>query len=1187
MYFDFLKEEEKILKFWEDHQVFKKSLDKNKKRRVFVFYEGPPTANGRPGIHHILVRSFKDAICRFKTMEGFYVERKAGWDTHGLPVEIEVEKEIGVRSKKDIEKYGIDRFNQKCKRSVWKYKEEWENLTRRIGFWLDIKNPYITYTPEYIETLFLIIKKFYQKGLLYEDKKIVPWCPRCQTSLSSHEVAQGYKRIKEPAIYVKFEILDLKKFKIQNSNSKIYFLVWTTTPWTLPANIALAINPEIAYVLVELKSPKLPQKNERYILARARLKQVFPEGGYEILKEFKGRELKGLKYKPLYSLDPKRYQTDAFYRVLPGDFVSVDEGTGIVHIAPAFGEDDFNLIKKEKIISTNEIPVTVEKEGTMEKGIIGEGKFVKEADPLIIEDLRKRTLLFKEELYEHDYPFCWRCKTPLLYYLYPCWFVRVSRVRKKLIENNEKINWIPSYLKHGRFGNFLKQVQDWNFSRERYWGTPLPVWRCEKCGKIEVIGSRRDLRKQKFSNNRYFLLRHGLAENNVKGIVSDEPDKYPLTALGKIQAKRAAKKLKKEGIDIILSSDISRCKETAKIIGKELNIKPQFFKELREIKLGVFNGHSVFEYRRFFYEKGERFYNFYKRGIRERKFYKKPEGGETWQELKMRMYNFLKKIDKKYQNKKILIISHEDPLVCLQIANEGILNQEYEKTRLIKKNISQGEYLEMKLNVFPYNDSGELDFHRPYIDEVEFFCPKCQGKMKRVNQVVDCWFDSGAMPIAQNPKDWILENDKLQIPKSKFPADFICEAVDQTRGWFYTLLAVSTLLGFGPPYKNVISLGLVLDEKGEKMSKSRGNVVNPWEMINRYGADALRWYFYTINQPGEPKLFKEKDIKRGFNKFILTFYNSFLFYKTYAYKAKPKDYKPKVTSVLDKWILSRLEGLILEVKDCLDRFDIVSSTRAIERFTLEDLSNWYIRRSRSRFQMKSKQRIKEKLKDLKRASETLGFILLELSKLCASFIPFLSETIYQGLIREKGRSVHLEDFPKIRKKLIDRDLEEKMTRIREIVRMGLLERKKAGIKVRQPLSAFKVRNSDIEIQNELLNLIKEELNVKKVILEKGKGELKVELDTKITPELKKEGILREVIRTIQEMRKDGKLTKEDEIKIFFDFPKDLAEIVRENEKFIREETFAIEISERKETLYLVEREFKLDNQKCFLAIKKI
>jgi len=1186
MYFNFSKKEEKILKFWEDHQIFKKSLEKNKKRQAFVFYEGPPTANGRPGIHHILVRSFKDAICRLKTMEGFYVQRRAGWDTHGLPVEIEVEKEIGIKSKKDIEKYGIDRFNQKCKRSVWKYKEEWESLTRRIGFWLDMKNPYITYAPEYIETLFLIIKKFYEKGLLYEDKKIVPWCPRCQTSLSSHEVAQGYKKIKEPAIYVKFELLDSKKFKIQDLKTKIYLLIWTTTPWTLPSNIALAVNPESDYVLVESRPSEIEEEKERYILAQARLNQVFSGRKYKILKEFKGKELEELHYRPLYPLDPYSYQlNNRCYKVLSGDFVSLEEGTGIVHIAPAFGEDDFNLIKKKKIISTEKIPVTVNKDGTIKKGIIGEGKFVKEADPVIIEDLRRRNFLFKEELYEHEYPFCWRCKTPLLYYLYPCWFVKVSKVKKDLIENNEKINWIPSYLKHGRFGNFLNQVKDWNFSRERYWGTPLPVWRCEKCGKIKVIGSREDLRKQKFSNNRYFLLRHGLAENNVKGIVSDDPDKYPLTALGRLQAKRVAKKLKKEGIDVILSSDISRCKQTAEIIGKELNIKPQFFNQLREIKLGVFNGHSIFEYRKFFHEKGERFYGFYRKGVRQRKFYKKPEGGETWQELKMRMYNFLKEIDKKYQNKKILIISHEDPLVCLQIANQGILNQEYENTKLIRKKISPGKYFEIKLNIFPYDNSGQLDFHRPYIDEIEFFCPKCQGKMRRVKQVVDCWFDSGAMPIAQNPKDWILKNDKLQIPKSGFPADFICEAVDQTRGWFYTLLAVSTLLGFGPPYKNVISLGLVLDEKGEKMSKSRGNVVDPWKIIEKYGSDALRWYFYTINQPGEPKLFNERDIKRSFNVFILTLYNCFVFYQTYAFNQKSITSKPKAVHLLDRWILSRLESLILQVRTSLKDFDIVSSARAIEKFTLNELSNWYIRRSRSRFQMKSKQKTRKKVKDLKEASQTLGFVLMELSKLCAPFVPFLSETIYQGLTREKGKSVHLESFPKPKEDLIDKELEEKMGKVREIVKMGLSERKKAGIKVRQPLREAEL-TTYIPLEEQLINLIKEELNVKKIKIKEGK-ELRVKLDTTITPELKREGILREVIRVVQEMRKDGKLTKEDKIEIFFDFPKELAEIIKQNKNLIKEETFACELSERKKPPYLVEREFKLDNQRCLVAIKHI
>ena len=1200
MNFDLSKKEKEILKFWEDKKIFQKSLKKRKKEKPFVFYEGPPTANGMPGIHHVLTRAFKDIICRFKTMEGFYVERRAGWDTHGLPVELQVEKEMGMKSKKDIEEYGIGKFNQKCKKSVWKYKKEWENLTKRIGFWLDMERPYITYDADYIETLFSIIKNFYEKGLLYEDKKIVPWCPRCQTALSSHEVAQGYKKIEEPSIFFKLKVKS-EKLKIIVKNSKLentYFLAWTTTPWTLPGNVALAINTKIDYVLLKADSRGSKRgltlkRKEHYILAKKRVEKVFGNQQYKIIKEFKGKELLGLKYEPLYPV-ASRQSPVASYFVIAGDFVTTEEGTGIVHIAPAFGEDDFKAAKE------NNLPqlITVKEDGKMGEGVIGEGKFVKSADPLIVEDLKKRNLLFLEEMYEHDYPFCWRCKSPLIYYLHPSWFVGVSKIRKKLTGNNKKINWVPSYLKEGRFGKFLEEARDWNFSRERYWGTPLPVWRCGKCRKIEVIGSKDDIKKQKFSNNRYFILRHGLSENNAEGIVSDDPQKYSLTREGRIQIKRAAKKIRKEKINIILSSDILRCRETAEIIGKELDIKPRFFEELREIKMGVLNGYSSTEYRKFFYEEEKNFYKNYKKKVKEKKFYKKPEGGETWQELKVRMYNFLKKVEEKYQSKNILIVSHEDPLICLQMANEGISNkEEYRKTRLIKKEISNGECFKLKFIFFPYNEKGELDFHRPYIDEVKFSCPLCFAKMERVEEVADCWFDSGSMPLAQahwpfaqKPK---AKSKNMALPEL-FPADFICEAIDQTRGWFYTLLAVSSLLGFGSPYKNVISVGHVLDGKGEKMSKSKGNIVDPWQIIEKYGVDALRWYFYTINQPGDSKMFDEREVKKSFNKFILTFYNSHTFYKTYA---KPReilretarnnisvnqriDQRQSASTLLDKWIVSRLQGLIEEVKNYLDKFDIVSAAREIEKFTLDDLSNWYIRRSRQRFQ-----RPKTK-NELKQASNTLGFVLLELSKVAAPFIPFLSEEIYQN-IAGKNKSVHFEDFPKTQRKLRDKKLEEKMEKIKEIVAEGLTKRKEAGIKVRQPLASLKFQISNFKFQNELMSLIKDELNVKEVKTENKKGGLKVELDTEITPQLKEEGIVREIVRAIQGMRKSGGLKKENKIKIFFDFPNDLAETVKQNKGQIKKETIAVQITKEKNKSCTIEKEFNLDTKKVWLGIKKI
>jgi isoleucyl-tRNA synthetase len=1005
---DFPEAEQKILKFWQKNKIFEKSVSQRKKRKRFVFFEGPPYANGLPGIHHLLARAFKDIILRYKTMQGFLVERRAGWDTQGLPTEIAAEKALGIKSKKDIEKLGIEKFIAECKRNVFTYKEEWERFTQRIGYWLDLKHPYITCSPDYIESLWWIIKKFWEKGFLKQAKKVVPWCPRCQTSLSSHEVAQGYKEIKEPAIYVKFPI---SNFQFPRS----FLLVWTTTPWTLPGNVAVAVNPKFDYVLV--KTDK-----EYFILAKERLNKVFAEKEYEIIKEFKGKDLVGLGYQPLYKISNPKSQTLKIYKVLSASFVSLDEGTGLVHIAPAFGAEDYQLIKSQGLMEENEFPLPVEEDGRIKKGIIGEGKFVKEGDEDIVEDLKKRNLLFKQELYTHDYPFCWRCESPLLYYLHSSWFVETTQVKDKLIKNNQKINWVPSYLKEGRFGKWLEDLKDWNFSRERYWGTPLPIWQCQKCNLVELIGGREDLRAKNFTTNRYFVMRHGEALTNAKGIISADSKKYPLTPRGKEEVRKTAKELKKENIDLIFSSPTFRARETAEIIGKELGITPQYAKELKEIEFGELEGKSISKYRNFFKSPEE-------------KFYKAPKGGESWQDVKKRIYHFLRKIDAKYQNKKILLISHETPITLLEGATLGLKNEEILEYRKLRK-IETGEVRELKFNLFPYNNEINLDFHRPYVDEIEFFCPKCGEKMKRVKEVCDVWFDSGSMPYAQ--WHYPFENKDFIDKKEFFPADFICEGIDQTRGWFYTLLIISTLLGFGIPYKNVLVIGIVLDEKGQKMSKSKGNIVDPFEISKKYGADAIRWYFYTINQPAQPKLFSEKDVQVSLRKFLMTFWNCYKFFETYGIKSsklKTQNSKLqiKTQNVLDKWIVSRLNRLILEVTKSLESFDVVSAARNLENFVIEDLSLWYIRRSRSRFQ-KPKNK-----KELKESSSTLRYVLLTLSKLTAPFIPFLSEEIYQGLSEKE--SVHLEDWPKPNKKFINENLEKKMAKVREIVAQGLAERK--------------------------------------------------------------------------------------------------------------------------------------------------
>ncbi len=1186
MSFNFSEKEKEVLNFWNKNNIFQKSLEKNKnKGRDFIFYEGPPYANGKPGIHHVVARSFKDAVLRYKTMNGFYVKRKAGWDTHGLPAEIAAEKALGIKTKKEIEKIGVEKFIEICKENVFTYKKEWEEFTERIGYWLDMENPYITCSNEYIESLFFILKQFYKRGLLYKENRVVPWCPRCQTTLAQHEIAQGYQKIKESSIYVKIKI------KKPKTKLKRYLLIWTTTPWTLPGNVAVAFSSKIKYVLVKNRKGQ-----EQYILARTKLDSIFQKGDYQIIREVRPNELLKIEYEPPFSKKIDSQKKKRAWKLYSADFVSEDEGTGFVHIAPAFGEDDFNLGKENDLPSL----VTVDEEGKMKKGVIGEGKFVKEADKDIIENLKKRKLLFKEEIYEHDYPFCWRCDTPVLYYLHSSWFAATKKIQNKLISNNKKIKWHPGYFKGGRFGNFLEEVRDWNISRERYWGTPLPIWECQNCKNVEVIGSRSEILKKKFSSNRYFLLRHGLAETNIKGILSADPKrKYHLTSKGKEQVMKAAQGIKKllkdEKIDLIFSSDILRCKETAEIVKKELGFNGKIIltKNLREIGLGEWEGKSMKELKKYLSKNLKEYLSC---GLKR---------GESWNDFKIRALSFIDEIEKKYKNKNILIVSHGDILWSLDSAFKGLSQKEI--LEAIKRKdgyFNKGEVREVKYAKFPFDEKGELDFHRPYIDEIVFECDKCGGRMKRIKEVCDVWFDSGAMPLAQahfpfacaqiqNAKMFASQraakqnknqNYKKLIKKIDFPADFICEGIDQTRGWFYTLLAVSSLLGLSSPYKEVLSTGLVMDKFGKKMSKSRGNVVNPWEISQKYGADSMRWYFYTINQPWDIKNFNEDDLKKCFNRFILTLWNCFVFYNTYSNNLKIKfqnlNFQPKSQKLLDKWIISRLQNLILKTKDYFEKYEIVKVAREIENFVIEDFSNWYIRRSRERFQ-KPKNK-----KELIEAAEVLGFVLFEISKIIAPFTPFLSEVIYQGIRGDNKVSVHLDDYPGIKKDKINLKLEEKMRHIRGVVALVLAERKNLGIKVRQPLKKLKIKKLKLKIDSELLSLIKEEVNVKNVVFD-SKIKKDIELDTKITKELREEGQLREIIRMLQEMRKKGGLTKEDLIEVSYSYKGNIFNLIEKNKNLIKKEIIAKNILKGKNPPYIIEREFSIEGENLWVGIKKI
>jgi len=1087
------KIEEKILEFWKREQIFEKSLKNRARGKKFIFYEGPPSANGRPGIHHVLSRVYKDIICRYKAMRGFLVLRKAGWDTHGLPIELQVEKELGFRTKKEIEKYGVAEFNEKAREIVWKYKEEWDKLTERVGFWLDLKDPYITYESHYIESVWSVISQIAKKKLLYQDFKVVPYCSRCGTTLSSHEVALGYEKVLENSVYI--------KFKLKNS-ANTFILSWTTTPWTLPGNVALAVGDNIKYDFAKVK-------DKTFILAQNLRKNVLGEAPQEILKTVSGKDLVGLSYEPLF--DIRQLKNEKSYKVYDADFVSTEEGTGVVHIAPMYGEDDFNLGKKVGLPKFH----TIGLDGKFIKGIgLGlDGGYVKsdKAESIILDYLKNKNLLFKTVKYEHDYPFCWRCQSPLLYYAKSSWFIRMEKLKKKLIENNNKINWVPSNIKYGRFGEWLNEIKDWAFSRERYWGTPLPVWQCEKCKIEHVVGSLEELNI--FSPkklNKYIFLRHGEAENNRIDVLSSWPEKkkYPLTLKGAKEIEKLIPWLKKKKIDLIFSSDLVRTEETAQIIAGALGKKIIYDKRLREHDFGIYNGKKASNWIRLFTHKIDRYF------IR-------PAGDENMSDVKKRMMEFLKFLDAKYEGKSILIVSHASPIMAAVGAYEGYKDEE---TFELGKNIERktGSVFEMPGHNWPYNDKGELDLHRPYIDNLVIKCQKCSGKMKRVKDVVDVWFDSGAMPFAQY--HWPFSK------KLEYPADFISEGVDQTRGWFYTLHAVGALMERGPAFKNVISLGHILDEKGEKMSKSKGNVVDPWEVINKYGVDALRWYFFTINPPGESKRFATRDVEEKLRRFVLTLSNVLIFYKTYTPATKSgfsarggSASGGKNLNLLDKWILSRLNNTIKIVRQNLDKYEVTQAARPIDEF-VDDLSRWWLRRSRKRFSGADGLPAQTG----ENASAVFKIILEELSKLIAPFTPFLAEYIWGEL--DNKSSVHLADYPKAHIKLIDKKLEEQMNFTREIAARGLALRAEAGIKVRQPLTALQIRNpkSEIRKSKELLNLIKEEVNVKEITF----GD-EFKLDVEITKELQEEGTIRELARQIQEMRKDGGLISKDSIKLYF------------------------------------------------------
>ncbi len=1112
------RQEEATLAFWKEQNIFEKTTQKDAPNGEFVFYDGPPTANGMPGLHHVEPQSFKDAIPRYKTMQGFRVPRRAGWDTHGLPVELQVEKELGLKSKKEIESYGVAEFNKRCKESVWKYKAEWMKMRTRMGYWTDMEHAYITYSNNYIEALWGVVGKANNNGYLYKDFKVVPWCPRCGTGLSSHELNQpgAYKDVKDLSVYVKFKVV---------GQENTYILAWTTTPWTLPGNVALAVGKDIEYVKYERKAEpgvyliaskdffsKQHGNVEVKEPASGLTKDIVFEEEFTVLEMLNGDKLAGLAYEPLYpylgQLDEGDEKLQNAFKIYEADFVTTTDGTGVVHTAVMYGADDFDLGTKVGLPKFH----LVNEEGKFVAGTdFLEGRYVKESDENgkptlavdIINDLKTRGLFFNQENIKHSYPHCWRCDTPLVYYARSSWYFRMSSLREKLLSANEQINWEPDHVKAGRFGEWLDGIKDWAISRDRYWGTPLPVWTTED-GEIEVVDSIEKLKSLiKTSGNNYFVMRHGQTNHNLEGVWSCDshlPD--PLTEEGKRQVEETAKSLADKKIDLIICSPFPRTQQTAHEVAEALGIDKETI--IADKRLGEWNIGKEYDQRPFA--------DFFavRNASNAQRYQFKTADGESYAEVFQRVGNFLYDIEENYQGKNILIISHGAPCRSLVNISEGIsFNELYENTRDFN-DFANAQVRSISFCPIPHDEMFNLDLHKPYIDQVELY--KDGKKLTRTKEVMDVWFDSGAMPYAQ---DHDLGSPMNFSPK---PADYISEGLDQTRGWFYTLHAVSNMISPEPraAYRNVICLGLILDANGQKMSKSKGNVTDPWEMFAKYGADSIRFWMYSVNQPGDSKNFDEKTVAEINNKVFNLFGNVLSFYELYR-DVSLEGRAVESRHVLDQWVMARLNQLVEDMTIALDGYDLFKPTRAVREF-IDDLSTWYLRRSRDR--------IKDGDVD---AKGTLYTVLKTTAQLMAPFAPFFAEYVWQKLKTEADEeSAHLSMWPGSNS--IDSEIINNMQITRNFCTAGNAFRKSKNLPIRQPLKLMKISYDGLS--KELLLLIEEELNIKMVIVDteiQPAGEIYI--DEEITLELKLEGEYRELVRLIQDIRKEKGLAPSDVISL--------------------------------------------------------
>lgn len=1088
------EKEERILRFWKENQIFEKSVAKEAPKGEYVFYDGPPFATGQPHYGHILAGTMKDAVPKYKTMRGYSVPRNWGWDCHGLPIENLIEKELGLATKKDIEDLGVDKFNEAARASVFRYKEDWMKIIPRTGRFVDMENDYKTMDASFMESVWWVFKTLYDKGLVYMGHKTMHICPRCETTLANFEVSQGYKDITDLSLTAKFELVD---------EPGTFVLAWTTTPWTLPGNVALAVGPDIDYVKIEKDGAKL-------ILAKDRLSAVGE--GYKVIEEFKGVKLTGKSYKPLFDYYAKKSDLENRengWKIYSADFVTTQDGVGVVHIAPAFGEDDNKLGRQYNLPFVQHVSMDgrFKSEVADFAGISVKPKDDHQAtDVLIIKYLAGKVLLFSKEKIIHSYPHCWRCDTPLLNYAASSWFVDVQKIKSQIVENVKKSNWIPQNIRDKRFINLIEDAPDWNVSRSRYWGAPLPIWKCDKCDEKKVVGSVSDLKKEmNVSGNTYFAMRHGEAESVVNRTISSAKYHHenPLTSVGREQVKAAAEILRSENIDIIIASPYRRTTETAKIVASELGIPEEqivFDSRLVELQVGDLDGALVEDYQKYFANWEER-------------FYKNAPNGENHNDTKRRVMDAIFDIDGKYHNKRILIISHGDPLITLTGGVLGLTPREITK-RHSELHFVPAQFKKLDFAPFPHNENYELDLHKHFVDGIKFKC-NCGEEMKRVPEVFDCWFESGAMPYGQS--HYPFENkEKFE---QNFPAQFIAEGLDQTRGWFYSLMVLSTALFDKPAFLNVIVNGLVLAEDGQKMSKRLKNYPEVSYIIDKYGADALRYYMLSSQiVRAEDLRFSERGVDEVYKKIILRLYNVQSFLELYADdKNASRVAKPSAVGVLDKWILARLNQVTKEMTEAMENYELDRATRPIDGF-VDDLSTWYLRRSRDRFKG-------DDATDKENALATLRYVIKTLAKLMAPFMSFIAEELYQKVKDATDpESVHLDSWPEV--SAVDEKVLALMAETRKIVSLGLELRAKSNIKVRQPLSELKLKIKSLG--EDYLPLIEDELNVKKVSVGVTQDE-EVALDTNITPELKAEGALRELVRNLQDMRKKMGLNPQDKV----------------------------------------------------------